>query len=375
MSSPVEGRVLDAVPALSTSYALQGDGRLGESTGYRPVNFSQMPREEVQTLLAARASYKQKVFARSVFRIEQDPTLADVRPCRSEAELSTGECVITEQLKQEIQTITARAAHAKARKASTRKIKQAVLPNIERKLALLIGVNVYTDKRVPELEGAVPDAKAVRAVLEGRLGYEATVLENPTREAIIRALNRLALEADANDSVVIYYAGHGVVVPVEGVETGFWLPSDVNSDDPKGWLSNADIARMVGAIGSRQLMLISDSCYSGTLVGNERVQLQAGGGDATDMLKRKAAVVMSSGGNEPVADEGREGHSIFAWHFMRALENLDQWQAGGNVFERVRAAVTKEFPQTPQYGASRTAGHQGNTDYLFERRELEGLTP
>ncbi len=59
----------------------------------------------------------------------------------------------------------------------------------------------------------------------------------------------------------------------------------------------------------------------------------------------------------------------------RALEGLDQWQLGGNVFERVRTAVAKDFPQTPQYGASRSAGHQGNTDYLFERREIPGRVP
>ena len=48
---------------------------------------------------------------------------------------------------------------------------------------------------------------------------------------------------------------------------------------------------------------------------------------------------------------------------------------GGIVFERVRSAVAKHFPQTPRYGASRSAGHQGNTDYLFERREIDGRLP
>ena len=108
--------------------------------------------------------------------------------------------------------------------------------------------------------------------------------------------------------------------------------------------------------------------------GRERVQV-AQASDAGDLLKRRAAVVMSSGGEEPVADEGRQGHSVFAWHFMQALQGLDQWQIGGSLYERVRAAVLRDFPQTPQYGASRSAGHQGNTDYLFERRELEAVKP
>ena len=137
-----------------------------------------------------------------------------------------------------------------------------------------------------------------------------------------------------------------------------------------GVRSGLDIARMIAAIGAKQVMLVSDSCYSGTLAGRERVQV-AQASDAGDLLKRRAAVVMSSGGEEPVADEGRQGHSVFAWHFMQALQGLDQWQIGGSLYERVRAAVLRDFPQTPQYGASRSAGHQGNTDYLFERREFD----
>jgi len=213
-----------------------------------------------------------------------------------------------------------------------------------------------------------------RQILDSRMGYETTVLENASREQIVRALNKLALEAEAHDSVIVYYAGHGVLVPVDGVETGYWLPSDVDSEAPASWLSNADIARMVAAISARQVMLVSDSCYSGQLVGKDRVQL-SNASDASDLLKRRAAVVMSSGGDEPVADTGREGHSVFAWHFMRALEGLTQWQVGGSLYERVRAGVVKDFPQTPQYGGSRGAGHQGNTDYLFERRELEAIKP
>ena len=130
---------------------------------------------------------------------------------------------------------------------------------------------------------------------------------------------------------------------------------------------------MVLAVGAKQVMLVSDSCYSGSLAGSEKVQVSET--DTAALLSRRAAVVMSSGGDEPVSDEGHEGHSIFAWHFMKALKDLDNWQLGGSLFARVRLAVSKEFPQTPQYGASRAAGHTGNTDYLFERREFEKRAP
>ena len=123
-------------------------------------------------------------------------------------------------------------------------------------------------------------------------------------------------------------------------------------------------------------MLVSDSCYAGTLAGTDAVGATLGPADAPQsMLARKAAVVLASGGNEPVADEGRDGHSIFAWHLMAQLGDVASWREGGRVFERVRDAVVREFPQTPQYGASKVAGHQPGTDYLFERRDFEPVAP
>lgn len=367
-----------ALPAAASVAATLAAQSAGEASGltFEALDWSRLPRDEVQTLLAARARYKQKVFERSIFRLQQDPALADVQPCRSEKELDSGACVITEALKREIQAAREQARQQARPQRTGPRVLQAALPAIERKLALLIGVNNYKDKRVPSLRGAVPDTRAVRGILEGRLGYETTVLENPGREDIVRAFNRLALQAEPNDSVIVYYAGHGVLVDIDGTETGFWLPGDVDAELPASWLSNADIARMVAAVGAKQLMLVSDSCYSGQLVGKERVGNV--GSEAEELLKRKAAVVMSSGGDEPVADEGKSGHSVFAWHFMRALEGIQgerEWQPGNSLFDRVKAAVVREFPQTPQYGASRSAGHQGNTDYLWERRQLEQRAP
>jgi hypothetical protein len=367
------GRVLDAVPAFGTD---------GDGASFRGINVSAMSRDEIQTLLAARTSFKQRLFADSLSRLLQDPALADVRPCRTEQEALSGLCLVTEALIREIRAAREQMDEAQRQQQLAelqrlnrgRRIVQAALPVIERKLALVIGINEHADKRIPELVGAVPDAKAIGALLEESFGYDAQVLLNARKDSIMAAFNKLALEARPNDSVIVYYAGHGVVTEANG--QGYWLPADADSDTPQSWVSNADIGRLVSLIGSRQLMLVSDSCYSGTLVGNERVQVAATA-DASSLLQRKAVVVMSSGGNEPVSDEGKDGHSVFAWHFMQRLKQLEGWTAGSNVFERIRDAVSADFPQTPQYGASRAGGHQGGTDYLYERRQFErpAVTP
>ena len=373
LSSPSEGRTLDALSGVA-------QGSAGAS--FTPIHSGQMSRSELITLLAARDNYKKKVFSDALYRLQLDPALADVRPCTSEPELATGQCLITEALKAQIQAARLAASQAaqpapvakgltgleRLRRAQARKVREAALPTIARKVALLIGVNDYQDDQVADLSGALSDVRAMQRLLEEQLGYDTVTLENASKEAMVRALNQLALEVDGNDSVLIYYAGHGVVEP--NSKMGYWLPADGRADQPQSWLSNADIARLVGLIGARQTLLVSDSCYSGTLAGTEKVQVDRSAAPDS-LLSRKAVVVLSSGGNEPVADVGRDGHSVFAWHLMERLKQLPPWQIGNQLYERIRFEVAREFPQTPRYGAARVAGHQDNTDYLFEKRSLE----
>lgn len=363
MSTPSSSRVLDVTFAMSQ---LTGGLALDGGVSFASVQLSEMTRSEIESLLAARESFKRKLFSGSLYKLEQDPRLADAQPCRNANELSTGACLLTESLKKEI------LASRELAKPGRYRVKLATLPAIQRKIALIVGINKYADRRIPQLEGAVTDARAIRTLLETRLGYETRVIEDASKESILKALNQLALDASKTDSVMIYYAGHGEYLDKTGM--GYWIPSDANADQPESWVANTDISKLVALIDSQQIMLISDSCYSGSLAGKDKVSFDQQEG-ISEILSRKAVVIMSSGGNEPVSDEGKEGHSVFAWHLMKELGGVATWQPGGNLFERLRTAVFAEFPQTPQYGASKLAGDQGNTDYLIEKRVLESGEP
>jgi len=80
------------------------------------------------------------------------------------------------------------------------------------------------------------------------MGYEARVLPNASKAQVLNELNRLIEESGPNDSVALYFAGHGTVVQETG--EGYWLPSDARADDSSGWLSNADINRALSAIAA-----------------------------------------------------------------------------------------------------------------------------
>ncbi len=173
-------------------------------------------------------------------------------------------------------------------------------------------------------------------------------------------------ELNENDSVTIYYAGHGY--QMGRTREGYWIPVDASATNPDNWLSNSDINKYLSNIAAKQIMLISDSCYSGTLAGEAKVRVN----DElrpSDVLKNRAVVVMSSGGEEPVTDLGKDGHSIFAWNLIQAMQQVSGWKDGASLYQQVHQEVIKAFPQTPQYSASTAAGHILGGDFLFEERQ------
>ena len=80
--------------------------------------------------------------------------------------------------------------------------------------ALVIGINSYIAdiEGVPELEFARHDADDITKYLETIGGWDVHTLTNTnaTRELIVGELARLARVAKPQDSVLIFFAGHGV---------------------------------------------------------------------------------------------------------------------------------------------------------------------
>lgn len=353
---------------LATNSGVLGTGSVidtigsASQIGFGKVDIGSMSMDQLSRLLDARQEFKRKLFADAIFRLKLDPSLADVRPCLTQADVATGLCRVTEA------QIGAMAKTSSLGLWKQRKVRIAELPRIERKMAIFFGVDDYSDKKIPPLENALADADAMAALFAERLGYEVRVLRNPTKAAIIQTLNQLAIETSDKDSVLIYYAGHGLSLAKDG--EGYWIPADGPVDDPSRWVSNRDITKYLAAIRANQITMISDSCYSGAFAREGRV-LVAADLKPDEVLQKRSVVVVSSGGDEPVADAGLEGHSIFAWYLLDTLARVQNWQPGNTVFSTVQSEVVHAFPQTPRYGAMTSAGHQQGGDYLFEFRQLE----
>lgn len=230
-----------------------------------------------------------------------------------------------------------------------------------RRFALLVGNNAYPAP-IPALETPIADVSRIAGVLQSRFGFETRILKDAGKAKLIEALNGIAAEATPDDAVLLMYAGHGYLL--EDIDMGYWIPVDASVKTAQGWISNSDISKLLSAIRARQLMLISDSCYSGSLTREQKVT-EAKAIRPEEILRRRSVLVFSSGADEPVSDEGKEGHSIFAWNLIRTLQASGSITPGAQIWSQVSKGVSKEYPQQPQYGAVVSAGHAEGGDFLF----------
>jgi len=236
-----------------------------------------------------------------------------------------------------------------------------------RYVALVIGNNDYDD--LPDLRTAVNDAAAMAQVLEDRYGFEATVLKNASRKDVLSAMAKLRATLDYDSSLLIYYAGHGHVDEV--TERGYWLPVDSERDDPSNWISTADITDMLKASPARAVLVIADSCYSGTLTRAAPVKLPSAEKREAfikRMVAKRARTVFASGGVEPVEDGGGGKHSVFAKALLDTLKENAEVIDAQSLFAPVRHQVVLNADQTPEYSDVRLAGHECG-DFVFVPRQ------
>ncbi len=233
--------------------------------------------------------------------------------------------------------------------------------------ALVIGIDKY--KHLQQLETAIKDARAVAHVLEQYYGFKVTLLENPGRGDIVEAFDDLREKLTGRDNLMIYYAGHGW--QDEDSDQGYWLPTNTKPNRRTNWVSNGTLVDTLKSLKAKHVMVVADSCFSGTLVRAANT-----GFDSADyksgeywrrMARKQTRVAMVSGGLEPVADDGGSGHSPFAKAFIDALTENQAVIDGSALFNKLKRPVILAAKQTPQYSDVRSTGHDGG-DFLFVRK-------
>lgn len=228
--------------------------------------------------------------------------------------------------------------------------------------ALIIGIDNYTS--LTPLGTARADARAIGKLLEEKYQFKVTMLLNPKREQILDKLDEFRATLKFTDNLLIYYAGHGWLD--QKSDQGYWLPVDAKPNRRSNWISNDTITDTLKAMEAKHVMVVADSCYSGRLTRGVNIALGSPK-YFQDMSRRRARVVITSGGLEPVADNNGTGHSPFTDALLKSLAENGGILDGNTLFNQIRRPVMLNADQTPQYSDVRKAGHDGG-DFMFVRR-------
>ena len=235
---------------------------------------------------------------------------------------------------------------------------------------MVIGIDNYL--RWPKLRTAVNDAKALRDVLTSRYYFDKDHLyelydAEATRANILSTLRNLARQVKPEDSLLIFYAGHGNMDTI--TKTGSWAPVESGIQESSAWISNHDVKNYlnVDAIKAKHILLVSDSCFAGDFFRGARGNLPV----VTDAVIKKAYQLSSrqaitSGGLEPVTDAGFGGNSVFSHFFLSALkDNKKPHLLPSDLFPTVKAGVAQNAEQFPQLGGLYGVGGQEGGEYVF----------
>jgi len=239
-----------------------------------------------------------------------------------------------------------------------------------RDLALFIAIDDYDSWE--DLRNPIRDVEEIASELSENFGFDTLILRNPTERKIYEKLNEyVRSDYRPEDQLLIFFSGHGHLI--RSSREGFIIPREAMSitDDPFGssFISHDRLRNMVASIPCRHVLLILDSCFSGTF--DERIVRGAVDSTGIRGVKRlnpedfenRTLFYLTAGGDEYV-DDGTD-HSPFARAFLLALRNFGDINNDGVIsFLELSAYI-----QSSVKGQKPTAGdfkeHEGGDFYLI----------
>ena len=267
--------------------------------------------------------------------------------------------------------------HAKIKEDSLRNclnpvsiIDSLIVLNTGTYYALIIAVEDYDN--LPDLRNPINDAKRLKDVLVANYTFKSEnieILENPAKTRISNVLDWYAAEQNkdmVNSNLLIFYAGHGGYS--KRLDDGYWCPSDGDPIKYSTMIRNSSIREYIQLIQARNILLISDACWAGSLMRSaENINKADKYQEIYNLPSRK---YMSSGVMSEVPDK-----STFLRHLVLKLENnKDKYLSANKLFSRISEDVLFETPITggdnviPQFSYIRGSGHKKGGDFFFIKK-------
>ncbi|MCB0551837.1 MAG: caspase family protein [Phaeodactylibacter sp.] len=229
---------------------------------------------------------------------------------------------------------------------------------------LAIGVDRY--QHWTPLDNAVKDAKDLIQVLTQQYQFDeehiTTLFDERATEAnIYDAIRELKRQITPQDNLLVYYSGHGHYD--EDFDEGHWIPVDARTDTEDRFISNSNIIKRINAIDAHHVLLIIDSCFSGSLVVKKR-------NTSIDEHFRSRRII-SSGRLETVSDGAPGQNSPFASGVITYLKrNTKRAVNTTALVQYVKEFIAGKARQTPVDGRIQNSADEGG-EFIFHLKVSE----
>ena len=229
--------------------------------------------------------------------------------------------------------------------------------------ALMIGVD-YSDSLFVELDSTLNDINLIGRTLKEKYNFkDVNYLINPTQAEFYETLEYYQTidKENYNKNLVIYYAGHGEIDDV--TKEGYWIPADAKENKKWTWISNNSITNELNALKNfKHIIIIADSCYSGTLTAS-RSSISIPNNIEKRMMNYrsfnnlKTRVALTSGNLNEVQDSYENtSHSPFAISLNNILNNNDDVLLSSELHNNIADSLLNidNFPD-PTHGVIKNA--------------------
>ena len=157
---------------------------------------------------------------------------------------------------------------------------------------------------------------------------------------------------------IFYYAGHGV--PDESNGTAYLLPVDGKSSILATGYSIGKLYDQLHALGSRNVTVVMDACFSGSKRGEGMLASARGVAikSKAEAPKGNMLVMSAAQGNETAYPYREKRHGLFTYFLLKKLQESKGNTTFGELFDYVRTQVAQksivvnEKSQTPSVNAS-----------------------
>jgi predicted transcriptional regulator len=240
----------------------------------------------------------------------------------------------------------------------------AAVPPQGKNYLLAIGIDRY--QHWPKLQNAVRDAQDVISVLTAQYQFEEAEVvelfdEKATEGNIYNAIRDLKRNITPQDNLMVYYSGHGHYD--DDFDEGHWIPVDAGVGSEDRYISNSNIIKRINAIDAHHILLIVDSCFSGSLVVANRSFI-------VDEHYRSRRI-FSSGRLEAVSDGTPGENSPFASLLLARLKrNTDRAVSTTDLVQYVKKTMVGKSRQAPVDGRVQNSKDEGG-EFIFHLKASE----